>query len=157
MRPEQFTVVYQDTDAGPWDAGASGSQTTFNNGRAVVQAAIDVRDQLLELAEDVLEAARADLELLDGRVQVKGSPTTGVDLTELTEKAAGDKLLLGRGSGSPAAAARLRRLGVHRAARHGVVPRPDLHDPRGARARSTGRPASCGCSRWPRLTTPAGC
>jgi CO/xanthine dehydrogenase Mo-binding subunit len=102
MRPEQFTVVYQDTDAGPWDAGASGSQTTFNNGRAVVQAAIDVRDQLLELAEDVLEAARADLELVDGRVQVKGSPTTGVDLAELTEKAAGDKLLLGRGSGSPA-------------------------------------------------------
>ena len=102
MRPEQFTVVYQDTDAGPWDAGASGSQTTFNNGRAVVQAAIDVRDQLLELAEEVLEAARADLELVDGRVQVKGSPTTGVDITELAEKAAGDKLLLGRGSGSPA-------------------------------------------------------
>ena len=102
MRPEQFTVVYQDTDAGPWDAGASGSQTTFNNGRAVVQAAIDVRDQLLELAEDVLEAARADLELVAGRVQVKGSPTTGVDISELAEKAAGDKLLLGRGSGSPA-------------------------------------------------------
>jgi CO/xanthine dehydrogenase Mo-binding subunit len=102
MRPEQFAVVYQDTDAGPWDAGASGSQTTFNNGRAVVQAAIDVRDQLLELAEDVLEAARTDLELVAGRVQVKGSPTTGVDISELAEKAAGDKLLLGRGSGSPA-------------------------------------------------------
>lgn len=102
MQPQQFTVVYQDTDAGPWDAGASGSQTTFNNGRAVVQAAIDVRDQLLELAEDVLEAARADLELVAGRVQVKGSPTTGVDISDLAEKAAGDKLLLGRGSGSPA-------------------------------------------------------
>jgi CO/xanthine dehydrogenase Mo-binding subunit len=101
MRPEQFTVVYQDTDAGPWDAGASGSQTTINNGRAVVQAAIDVREQLLELAEEVLEAARADLELVSGRVQVKGSPTRGVDITELAEKAAGDKLLLGRGSGSP--------------------------------------------------------
>jgi len=102
MRPEQFTVVYQDTDAGPWDAGASGSQTTFNNGRAVVAAAVDVRDQLLELAEEVLEAARADLELVGGRVQVKGSPTTGVAIAELAEKAAGDKLLLGRGSGSPA-------------------------------------------------------
>jgi CO/xanthine dehydrogenase Mo-binding subunit len=101
MRPEQFTVVYQDTDAGPWDAGASGSQTTINNGRAVVQAAMDVRDQLLELAEEALEASRADLELVSGRVQVKGSPTRGVDITELAEKAAGDKLLLGRGSGSP--------------------------------------------------------
>ncbi len=103
MRPEHFTIVYQDTDAGPWDAGASGSQTTFNNGRAVVEAAIDVRDQLLELAEEELEAARADLELVDGRVRVKGSPATGVDITELAEKAAGDKLLLGRGSGSPPA------------------------------------------------------
>jgi CO/xanthine dehydrogenase Mo-binding subunit len=103
MRPQQFTVVYQDTDAGPWDAGASGSQTTTNNGRAVVEAAIDVRNQLLELAEEVLEAARADLELVDGRVRVKGSPSTGVDITELAEKAAGDKLLLGRGSGSPPA------------------------------------------------------
>jgi CO/xanthine dehydrogenase Mo-binding subunit len=101
MRPDQFTVVYQDTDAGPWDAGASGSQTTFNNGRAVVQAAIDVREQLLELAEEVLEAARADLELVDGRVRVKGSPDTGVDISELASKAHEDKLLIGRGSGSP--------------------------------------------------------
>jgi CO/xanthine dehydrogenase Mo-binding subunit len=101
MRPEQFTVVYQDTDAGPWDAGASGSQTTTNNGRAVVQAAMDVREQLLALAEEALEAAREDLELVPGRVQVKGSPTRGVDIAELAEKAAGDKLLLGRGSGSP--------------------------------------------------------
>jgi CO/xanthine dehydrogenase Mo-binding subunit len=102
MRPEQFTVVYQDTDAGPWDAGASGSQTTFNNGRAVVQAANDIRDQLLELAEEVLEAARSDLELVDGRVQVTGSPTTGVDIADLASKAHEDKLLIGRGSGSPA-------------------------------------------------------
>ena len=132
MRPEQFTVVYQDTDAGPWDAGASGSQTTFNNGRAVVQAAIDVRDQLLELAEDVLEAARADLELVDGRVQVKGSPTTGVDISELAEKAAGDKLLLGRGSGSPAPLPDCDASGCTGRLGHGVVPRPDLHDPRSA-------------------------
>ena len=85
MRPEQFTVVYQDTDAGAWDGGASGSQTTFNNGRAVVAAAMDVREQLLELAEEALEADRADLELAEGRVRVKGSPTKGVDIAELAE------------------------------------------------------------------------
>jgi CO/xanthine dehydrogenase Mo-binding subunit len=101
MRPEQFTVVYQDTDAGPWDGGASGSQTTFNNGRAVMQAAGDIRDQLLELAEEELEAARADLELVDGAVRVKGSPTKSVDIPTLAEKAHGDRLLIGRGSGSP--------------------------------------------------------
>ncbi len=101
MRPEQFTILYQDTDAGPWDAGASGSQTTFNNGRAVMQAAADIREQLLDLAEEELEAARADLELADGAVQVKGSPTKRVEISALAETAQGDKLLLGRGSGSP--------------------------------------------------------
>ncbi|MGN6378739.1 MAG: xanthine dehydrogenase family protein molybdopterin-binding subunit [Gaiellales bacterium] len=103
MRPEQFTVVYQDTDAGPWDAGASGSQTTVNNGRAVMQAAGDIREQLLDLAEEELEAARADLELADGQVRVKGSPTKSVDISALAETAHGDKLLIGRGSGSPPA------------------------------------------------------
>jgi CO/xanthine dehydrogenase Mo-binding subunit len=99
MRPEQFTVVYQDTDAGPWDAGASGSQTTTNNGRAVMEAARDVREQLLELAEEELEAARADLEIADGEVRVKGSPTKNVSIEDLAAKAAGDRLLIGRGSG----------------------------------------------------------
>ena len=67
MQPEDFSILYQDTDAGPWDMGSSGSQTTFNNGRAVVEAASEVRDQLLELAAEQLEAARDDLELADGR------------------------------------------------------------------------------------------
>src|SRR3954453_20117708 len=56
MRPEDFSILAQDTDAGGWDAGASGSQTTFNNGRAVIEAAREVRAQLLELAEEELEA-----------------------------------------------------------------------------------------------------
>ena len=39
MEPEDFTILYQDTDAGPYDTGATGSQTTLNNGRAVLVAA----------------------------------------------------------------------------------------------------------------------
>src|SRR4051794_8609551 len=98
MKPDDFSVLYQDTDAGPFDSGASGSQTTFNNGRAVLRAAEDVREQLLDLAEEELEAARADLELVDGAVRVKGSPTKSVSIPALAEKAHGDKLLLGRGA-----------------------------------------------------------
>ena len=33
MDPGSFSILYQDTDAGPYDGGSSGSQTTFNNGR----------------------------------------------------------------------------------------------------------------------------
>jgi CO/xanthine dehydrogenase Mo-binding subunit len=100
MRPDDFRIVYQDTDAGPYDGGASGSQTTFNNGRAVVAAATDVREQLLDIAADLLEANRADLELADGVARVKGSDVS-VPIAELADRAAGTTLLLGRGSGEP--------------------------------------------------------
>jgi len=101
MRPEQFAITYQDTDAGPFDGGSSGSQTTFNNGRAVVEAARDVRRQLLELAASTLEANVDDLELADGAVGVKGSPGRQVTIAELASTAHEGALLLARGSGQP--------------------------------------------------------
>ena len=51
MRPEDFSLLYQDTDAAPWDMGSCGSQTTFNSVRAVLAAAVEVRDQLLDAAD----------------------------------------------------------------------------------------------------------
>jgi len=101
MRPEQFAITYQDTDAGPYDGGSSGSQTTFNNGRAVVEAARDVRRQLLELAAESLEASVEDLELSDGGVGVKGSPDRRVTIADLASTAHEGALLLARGSGKP--------------------------------------------------------
>ena len=96
MRPEDFSILYQDTDAGPWDMGSSGSQTTFNNGRAVGEAAREVRDKLLELASEKLEIDPVDLELVDGAVRVKGSPQKAVTITELAETGTA---ILGKGSG----------------------------------------------------------
>ena len=52
MQPEDFQILYQDTDAAPWDMGSAGSQTTFNAVRAVLDAADDVRDQLLDAASE---------------------------------------------------------------------------------------------------------
>ncbi|MEZ5193015.1 MAG: xanthine dehydrogenase family protein molybdopterin-binding subunit [Nocardioides sp.] len=96
MRPEDFSILYQDTDAGPWDMGASGSQTTFNNGRAVIAAAQEVREQLLRMGSERLEVDATDLELADGVVRVVGSPSTAVSIADL----AGDGTpLLGKGSG----------------------------------------------------------
>jgi CO/xanthine dehydrogenase Mo-binding subunit len=43
-------------------------------GRAIRSAVADVKDQLLELAAAQLEIAPDDLEVVDGRVSVKGSP-----------------------------------------------------------------------------------
>ena len=87
MRPEDFTVLYQDTAAANWDMGSCGSQTTFNSGRAILAAAADVRDQLLDAAADELEADREDLELADGLVRVKGSPERSVTIADLAGRA----------------------------------------------------------------------
>ncbi len=58
MKPEDFSLMYQDTDAAPWDMGSCGSQTTLNSGRAVIEAAQDLREQLLDAAAEELEADR---------------------------------------------------------------------------------------------------
>jgi CO/xanthine dehydrogenase Mo-binding subunit len=95
MRPDDFSLLYQDTDAAPWDMGSCGSQTTFNSVRAVLSATDEVRDQLLDAAADHLEAAREDLELSAGTVRVKGSPEKAVTIADL----AADGTFHGKGSG----------------------------------------------------------
>ncbi len=95
MRAEDFSILYQDTDAAPWDMGSCGSQTTFNSVRAVLDAAGDVRNQLLQQAADLLEAAPEDLELVEGSVRVKGTPTKSVTIASITASGT----IHGKGSG----------------------------------------------------------
>ena len=95
MQPEDFSLLYQDTDAAPSDMGSCGSQTTFNSGRAVIAAAVDLREQLLDAAAEQLEAAQEDLELVGGAVVVKGSPDKSVTIAEL----AGGGTFHGKGAG----------------------------------------------------------
>jgi CO/xanthine dehydrogenase Mo-binding subunit len=96
MQPEDFSIMYQDTDAGPWDMGSSGSQTTLNNGRAVAEAAGEVAQKLRELAAEQLEIDPGDLELHEGTVRVKGSPQKSVPISELAGSGAA---IIGKGSG----------------------------------------------------------
>ena len=95
MRAKDFSLLYQDTDAAPWDMGSCGSQTTFNSVRAVLAATTEVREQLLDAAAERLEAAQGDLELIGGAVQVKGSPDKSVTIAEL----AADGTFHGKGAG----------------------------------------------------------
>jgi carbon-monoxide dehydrogenase large subunit len=63
--------------------GSCGSQTPFNSGRAVIAAAADLREQLLDAAAEALEAGLEDLELRDGAVYVAGSPDKFVTIADL--------------------------------------------------------------------------
>ena len=104
MEQEDFTLLYQDTDAGPYDMGATGSQTLFNNGRAVVDAAQQLAAQLRAMAADQMEAASTDIVLADGHASVKGSPEKRVSIADLAAASHGGELLIARGSGIPSAA-----------------------------------------------------
>lgn len=98
MKPQDISIQYQDTDLAPYDMGSCGSQTTFNSGRAILAAAADVREQLLDAAADELEADRADLELADGAARVKGSPDKSVLIADLVGSIG---TVHGKGSGTP--------------------------------------------------------
>jgi xanthine dehydrogenase molybdenum-binding subunit len=63
--------------------GSCGSQTTFNSGRAILAAASEVRDQLLDAAAEQLEADRGDIELVGGEARLKGSPDRAVAIADL--------------------------------------------------------------------------
>jgi len=101
MAPEDFEIVYQDTAAAPYDAGATGSQTLINNGRAVVGASQRIARQLCELAAAELEADPDDIVLADGAAHVNGTPAKTVSIVELAGIAAGGELLLATGSETP--------------------------------------------------------
>jgi len=101
MQPEDFEIIYQDTAVAPYDMGATGSQTLFNNGRAVVAAAGQIADQLRDLAADRLEASSADIVLTEGAAHVAGSPDRKVSIAKLAAIASGGELLIGHGSGQP--------------------------------------------------------
>jgi CO/xanthine dehydrogenase Mo-binding subunit len=104
MEPEDFELIYQDTSVAPYDMGATGSQTLFNNGRAVVAAAGQIAEQLKALAAEHLEASAADIVLADGHAHVAGTPSSTVSISELAAIAAGGELLIGHGSGTPPSA-----------------------------------------------------
>ena len=98
---DRVSFVYQDTDAGPWDAGSAGSQTTFNVGRAVLEATAKVRTRLLARAAEALEAAPEDLVLTENTIQVRGVPARAISIAEIVSASMeeGEQLLA---SGTPA-------------------------------------------------------
>jgi CO/xanthine dehydrogenase Mo-binding subunit len=65
---------------------SAGSKTIYTVGVAVMQAAQDARRQTLEIAAGELEAAMQDLEIVDGRVIVRGMPDKGVTLASIGKK-----------------------------------------------------------------------
>jgi carbon-monoxide dehydrogenase large subunit len=79
----QVRVLQGDTDAAPLGFGTGGSRSAVIAGTAARQATIEVRDRMFAIVAHRLEAAIEDLEAVDGRVQIVGTPTRGMSIAEI--------------------------------------------------------------------------
>ena len=109
-------VDHADTDTTPYAVLSGGSQTVHVNSPAVRAAALDVKQQLLEMAAEQLKADVASLELKDGVIADRSAPEKKVALKDLAQLQQQQTIVgVGRrapapeGQGRPAVRGALRR------------------------------------------------
>jgi len=71
---DEITIVSGDTNAVPYEKGPISDRTVYCTGNAVKTAALDIKNQLLNYASEILEARKEDLEIGEKIISVKGSP-----------------------------------------------------------------------------------
>jgi aerobic carbon-monoxide dehydrogenase large subunit len=76
-------VRHGDTDAVPDGMGSFGSRATAIAGSAVLRASEALRKKVIAAAADQLEASEGDLEITNGSVVARGSPSRSVSLADL--------------------------------------------------------------------------
>ncbi|MFB2582397.1 xanthine dehydrogenase family protein molybdopterin-binding subunit [Herbiconiux sp. P15] len=89
IEPGSIGLLGQDTDAGGFDWGSLGSQTTINAGRAVLAASREVAARLVALGAQLLGVEEDEAALDRGAVHVVGDPTRSVTLDEVMRHAHG--------------------------------------------------------------------
>jgi len=90
-------VVWGDTELVPYGLGTWASRSTVCCGGATILASRDIKAKVLRLASEMLEASVGDLELADGEIFVRGTPSRGVSLREVARRAAFEPDLLPEG------------------------------------------------------------
>ena len=83
---DRVRVNYADTSSAPYAGMSGGSKITYTVGRAVEMAALEAREQLLDVAAEELEISPEDLEIVDGSVRPVGVPAKAMTLESLAQK-----------------------------------------------------------------------
>lgn len=86
LPPEKVRIIRGDTSNMPYAGATGGSKITYMLGPSVIRACEDAKQQVLTIAAEEMEADVADMEIVDGRVQVKGVPDKALDLGEIAKK-----------------------------------------------------------------------
>jgi aerobic carbon-monoxide dehydrogenase large subunit len=91
---DDIEVVWGDTDRVPYGLGTWASRSTVCGGGATILASRDIKAKVLRLASEMLEASAGDLELENGQITVRGTPSRGVSFREVARRAAFEPDLL---------------------------------------------------------------
>jgi carbon-monoxide dehydrogenase large subunit len=84
---EQVRLVYGDTDVTPYGESGGSRSATMAGGAARV-ASRELRRRVLNLAGEQLEASVEDLDIVEGKVSVRGVPAKALTLAEVAEAVA---------------------------------------------------------------------
>jgi carbon-monoxide dehydrogenase large subunit len=87
VRIEDVRVRFGDTQSAPYGMGTFASRSAVLGGGAAWKAADVVRGNLVKIAANILEANADDLDVIDGVVQVKGSPQHRLTVAEVARAA----------------------------------------------------------------------
>ena len=85
--PEDVEVRHGDTDKSPYGLGTYGSRSTPVSGAAVAVVSRKVRDKARAIAAQMLETRPEDLAWEKGRWYVKGDPSAGASIFDITQRA----------------------------------------------------------------------
>jgi CO/xanthine dehydrogenase Mo-binding subunit len=107
---DMVQVTTGDTDSTTDTGVAGGSRGTPSTGLAVVAAARDAKNQLLDVAADLLKKKREDLEIQDGKILIKGE-NRSVAYKDILSKSSNP--IIGRGSPRPPQGVATHSFGVH--------------------------------------------
>jgi carbon-monoxide dehydrogenase large subunit len=81
--PSVVEVMHGDTATGPEGRNTYGSRALANGGEAVARAADKVVNKAKAIVAAELEAAPEDIEVIDGKFSVRGSPDKGMALADI--------------------------------------------------------------------------
>jgi CO/xanthine dehydrogenase Mo-binding subunit len=84
---EDVEVRFGDTETAPHDTGTFASRTTHRMGNAIIAAGQEIRRILLDVASKILEVRPEDLEVREGRIQVRGVPDRSISVKEVVAQA----------------------------------------------------------------------
>ena len=85
--PQVVEVIHGDTATGPEGLDTYGSRSLAVGGEAVARAAERVADKARRIVAHKLEAAPEDIEVREGKFQVKGSPDKALTMAEIAGEA----------------------------------------------------------------------